>query len=50
MNLSKYLPNINNLKQYLFNLDRKYYIYIVFMILLFIYIIYLLLVKKVNMK
>ena len=37
MNLSKYLPNINNLKQlpninnvkqYLFNLDRKYYIYI----------------------
>tara|TARA_B100000035_G_scaffold15199_1_gene12386 strand:- start:206 stop:1753 length:1548 start_codon:yes stop_codon:yes gene_type:complete len=50
MNLSKYLPNINNLKQisninnlkqYLFNLDRKYYIYVVFMILLFIYIIYL---------
>lgn len=40
MNISKYLPNINNVKQYLFNLDRKYYIYIVFMILLFLYIIY----------
>ena len=49
MNLSKYLPNINNVKyltninnvkEYLFNLDRKYYIYIVFMVLLFIYIIY----------
>ena len=41
INNLKQLPNINNLKQYLFNLDRKYYIYIVFMVLLFIYIIYL---------
>jgi len=41
MDFIKYLPNINNVKQNLFNLDRKHYIYIVFMILLFIYIIYL---------
>jgi hypothetical protein len=35
----KYLQNINTMKQYVFNIDRKYYIYITF-IILFIYIIY----------
>ena len=41
INNVKYLSNINNVKQYLFKIDKKYYIYMIFMILLFIYIIYL---------
>ena len=41
MNISKYLPNINAIRNTLLKIEIKYYIYILFMILLFIYIIYL---------
>ena len=41
MNVSKYLPNINTMRNTLLKIEIKYHIYILFMIIFFIYIIYL---------